>query len=141
MSHAKGGAIKYGQSRLDLSDEMDVEKDERRNSSDNAKDILLSRTNGIEAVLKAYNLDAIVTPRGSGAAMAARADYPILNVPLGVIPSVAAGAQAFPEGFVAKPTPFGIDFIGAACSEPQLLGMGYAFEQASKRRVPPPNFP
>ncbi len=63
LSHAKGGSIKYGQSRLDLSDEMDVEKDESRNSSDNARDILLSRTNGIEAVLKTYNLDAIVTPR------------------------------------------------------------------------------
>ena len=44
--------------------------------------------------------------------MAARADLPILNVPLGVVPTVAAGAQAFPAGFVPKPTPFGIDFIG-----------------------------
>jgi amidase len=140
-AHAKGGAIKYGQSRLDLSDEMDVEKDDGRNAHDNAKDILLSRTNGIEAALKKYNLDAIITPRGSGAAMAARADYPIINVPLGFVPVAGAGGQPFPEGFIPKPSPFGIDFIGTACSEPQLLGIAYSFEQASRRRVPPPDFP
>jgi amidase len=140
LSHAKAGAIKYGQSRLDISDEMDVQEDGPRNDADTKKDILLSRTNGIEAALTSYKLDAIVTPRGSGAAMAARADYPIINVPFGSTPS-GGGGEPFPDGFVPKPTPFGIDFIGTACSEPNLLGMAYAFEQATHRRVPPPNFP
>jgi len=28
-----------------------------------------------------------------------------------------------------------------ACSEPRLIGLAYAFEQATKKRVPPPQFP
>ena len=43
----------------------------------------------------------------------------------------------FPEGFNAKPSPFGVSFAGAVCSEPRLLELAYAFEQATRRRVPP----
>ena len=49
--------------------------------------------------------------------------------------------EAFPENFNAKPTPFGVSFTGMACSEPTLLRLAYAFEQATKRRVPPPAIP
>ena len=42
IAHAKAGAIKYGQSQLDISDEMDVEKDRARYEADRAKDIRLS---------------------------------------------------------------------------------------------------
>ncbi|HEY7206332.1 MAG TPA: hypothetical protein VIA61_18645, partial [Methylomirabilota bacterium] len=34
-----------------------------------------------------------------------------------------------------------VTFTGAACSEPRLIELGYAFEQATKRRVPPPSTP
>jgi amidase len=44
----------------------------------------------------------------------------------------------FPDGFDARPAPFGVSFTGMACSEPKLLALAYAFEQATKRRVPPP---
>jgi amidase len=47
-------------------------------------------------------------------------------------------AGAFPDGFDLKPSPFGVSFAGMACSEPRLIELGYAFEQATKRRVPPP---
>ncbi len=52
------------------------------------------------------------------------------------------GAQQnpFPPGFDPKPSPFGVGFIGAACSEPKLIGIAYTFEQATKRRVPPQGF-
>jgi amidase len=139
LSHTKAGAIRYGQSRLDISDEMDVQKDKARNDADVLKDNLLSRTNGIDGVLKAYNLDAIVTPGGSGAGMASRAGYPIIVVPFGLVPN--APNPPFPAGFNAKPAPFGVGFTGASCSEPKLLGIAYAFEKASHRRVPPPNLP
>src|SRR6185503_11196551 len=46
MAHQKAGAIKFGQSLLDLSDEMNVEEDRGRYQADRAKDILLSATNG-----------------------------------------------------------------------------------------------
>jgi amidase len=134
-AHVKAGAIKYGQSRLDISDEMDLDADRARNEADMQKDILLSRTNGLDAVLKANRLDAIFTPGGSGAGLAARAGYPIIVVPFGLVPN--RPPQPFPNGFDAKPAPFGVGFTGAACSEPRLIELAYAFEQATKKRVPP----
>ena len=87
LAHAKDGAIRFGQSRLDISDEMDVERDRARNDADTAKDHRLSRDQGIDAVLKAHKLDAILTPGGSGANLASRAGYPIIAVPFGMVPN------------------------------------------------------
>ena len=149
LAHAKAGAIRYGQSRLDISDEMDLEADRARNEADVRKDQLLSRTNGIDAVLQANHLDAILTPAANGADLAARAGYPLIVLPFGMVPNAppnnpAAGQQQrqgpFPPGFNPKPAPFGVGFTGTACSEPRLLGIAYAFEQATRRRVPPPGF-
>jgi amidase len=139
LKHQKAGAIRYGQSRLDISDEMDLEADRARNDADVRKDNRLSRTNGIDAVLKEHQLDAILTPGGNGADLAARAGYPIIVVPYGLLP-VNPQQNPFPPGFDPKPAPFGVGFTGAACSEPKLFEIAYAFEQASKRRVPPPGF-
>jgi amidase len=138
-AHQKAGAIRYGQSRLDISDEMDLELDRARNDADVQKDNLLSRTDGIDGVLKANNLDAILTPGGSGAGLAARAGYPIIVVPFGQVPN--APNPPFPAGFDARPGPFGVGFTGASCSEPRLIEIAYAFEQGTKRRMPPPQMP
>src|SRR5439155_19016423 len=70
--HEKAGAIKYGQAQLDISDEMDVEKDRARYEADRAKDIRLGGTNGIGAAMKANNLDALLFPGANGSALAAR---------------------------------------------------------------------
>ena len=139
VAHAKAGAIRFGQSRLDISDEMDLEKDRARFDADHKKDLLLSRVNGIDGVLKANRLDAILTPGGGGAGLAARAGYPIVVVPFGLVPN--APTPPFPSGFDAKPGPFGVGFTGTACSEPRLLELAYAFEQATKKRVPPSSTP
>ena len=139
LAHAKEGAIRFGQSRLDISDEMDLERDRARNDADTAKDHRLSRDQGIDAVLKAHKLDAILTPGGSGANLASRAGYPIVAVPFGMVPN--APAPVLPAGFDAKPAPFGVTFTASACAEPRLIALAYAFEQASKRRVPPPDMP
>jgi amidase len=140
LNHAKAGAIKFGQSRIDISDEMDLEADRARNEADVKKDILLSRTNGLDAVLNANHLDAILTPSLSGADLAARAGYPLIVVPFGMVPNAPA-QQPYPENFHAKPAPFGVGFTGAACSEPRLFEIAYAFEQATKRRIPPSSTP
>ena len=137
ITHIKAGAIRYGQSRLDISDEMDLEADRARNEADHEKDWRLSRVRGIDGALNAgVKLDAIMTPGGSGAGLAARAGYPIIVVPFGMVPN--APTPPFPSGFEAKPAPFGVGFTGTACSEPRLIEIAYAFEQATKRRVPPP---
>jgi amidase len=139
LAHQRAGAIKYGQSRLDISDEMDLVRDRARNDADLRKDQRLSRDRGIDAALKANNLDALLTPGGSGAGLAARAGYPIIVVPFGMVPN--APRPPFPAGFAAKPAPFGVGFTGAACSEPRLIQLAYAFEQATKKRVPPSSIP
>src|SRR5579871_526862 len=136
LAHTKSGAIRFGQSRLDISDEMDLEQDRARNDADVRKDNLLSRTNGIDAALKANRLDAILTPGANGADLAARAGYPIIVVPFGMVPNNAQ-QNPFPAGFNPKPSPFGVAFTGTACSEPRLIEIAFAFEQATKRRVAP----
>lgn len=139
ITHTKSGAIKYGQSNLDISDEMDVQADRERFEADRAKDIALGGTHGIDEIMKAERLDAILFPGASGAAIAARPGYPTVIVPFGMVPN--APTPAFPSGFNPKPGPFGVSFTGMACSEPRLLELAYAFEQATKRRVPPPGAP
>ena len=136
LAHENAGAIKYGQLLLDLSDEMDLERDRPRYEADRAKDIRLGGTHGIDEVMKTLRLDALLFPAQTGAALAARPGYPTVIVPFGMVPN--APTPPFPDGFDAKPAPFGVSFAGMACSEPRLIGLAYAFEQATKRRVPPP---
>ena len=85
----KEGAIRYGQSRLDISDEVDLEKDRPRYEADQARDMLASTTtNGIDAVMKKFQLDAILFPGlERRRASRARPGYPTRDR------AVRAGAQ------------------------------------------------
>ena len=139
LAHNAAGAMKYGQSNLDISDEMDVHADRARYEADRAKDLALSATHGIDALLKEHSLDALLFPGSSGAATAAKPGYPTVIIPFGMVPN--APTPPFPDGFNAKPAPFGVSFTGTACSEPRLIEFAYAFEQATKRRIPPPSAP
>lgn len=139
ITHQRAGAIKYGQAQLDISDEMDVERDRVRYEADRAKDLALAGANGIDAAMKGAQLDALLFPGASGAAIAARPGYPTVIVPFGMVPN--APTPPFPDGFDAKPAPFGVSFTGMACSEPRLIEIAYAFEQATRRRAPPPSVP
>ena len=139
LTHRTAGAMKYGQSLLDISDEMNIEADRTRYEADRAKDIALAGAQGIDAAMKEHNLDALLFPGASGAAIAAKPGYPTVIVPFGMVPN--APTPPFPEGFNAKPAPFGVSFTGTACSEPRLIELAYAFERATKRRVPPPFAP
>ena len=139
ITHITAGAIRFGQSQLDISDEMDLSGDRARYEHDRAKDIELAGTNGIDAAMKTNNLDALLFPGPNGAGIAAKPGYPTVIVPFAMVPNNAN--PPFPAGFEAKPAPFGVSFTGMSCSEPKLLQLGYAFEQATKRRVPPPATP
>ncbi len=153
-AHQKAGSIKYGQSNLDVSDEMDLEKDRARYEADRAKDVRLGGTHGMDEIMKAERLDAILFPAASGAAIAAKPGYPTVIVPFGFVanaPGTGAGrggapaggpnTAPFPSGFDAQPEPYGVSFSGMACSEPKLIELAYSFEQATKKRIPPPLFP
>ena len=136
IAHQRAGAIKYGQARLDISDEMDLEADRDRYEADRKRDLRMAGANGIDAAMAAHKLDALLFPGSSGAALAARPGYPIVIVPFAMVPN--APDPGFPRGFDAKPSPFGVSFVGGACSEARLLAIAYAFEQATRRRVRPP---
>jgi amidase len=158
VAHQRAGAIKYGQALLDISDEMNVGADRARYQADRDKDIRLSATEGIDAAMKANQLDALLFPGTSSASIAAKPGYPTVFVPYGFAEpgggrgagagpggAAAAGApagagrgeSAWPPGFDPKPSPTGVSFTGMACGEPKLIEIAYAFEQATKKRVPP----
>ncbi len=97
----------------------------------------LMRTDGIDAVMDKHLLDAIVAPTegpawmtdfilgdhfiGGSSPAAAVAGYPSITVPAGFVSGL----------------PVGISFFGRAWSEPVLLRLAYAFEQATNTRKPP----
>ena len=132
-AHAAAGTLKYGQSQLDNSDEMDVQADRARYQADREKDVTLAGRDGIDAALKNNQLDALVFPGAIGAALAAKPGYPTVMVPFAMVPN-----PVDVTGFDPKPSPIGVSFTGTACSEGRLIELAYAFEQATRRRVPPP---
>jgi amidase len=138
-AHTARGTIKYGQSQLDISDEMDLQRDRARYEADRAKDLALSATHGIDEVMKTQKLDALLFAGASGAAIAAKPGYPTVIVPFGTIPN--APTPPLPDTFDARPAPYGVSFTAMACAEPRLIELAYAFEQATRRRVPPPTAP
>jgi amidase len=139
LANQARNAIKYGQQHLDISDEMDLDRDRARYTADRAKDVFLSATHGIDEALAVNRLDALLFPGAGSAAIAAKAGYPTIAVPFGFIPN--APTPALPAGFNAKDQPYGVGFTGTACSEVRLLELAYAFEQATHRRVPPASAP
>jgi amidase len=99
----------------------------------------LAGPEGIDAALAHDHLDALVAPtrgpafvvdlingdHGVGGAISAppaAAGYPHITVPMGQVHGL----------------PVGISFVGTAFSEPKLIGIAYAYEQASHARRPPP---
>jgi len=138
-ANASQNAIRYRQDLLDTSDEMNLASDLGRYTLDRARDIFLADAHGIREAMTVNNLDALLFPGSSSAGIAARAGFPTIGVPFGFIPN--APNPAFPAGFNARDQPYGVGFTGIECSEPKLLEIAYAFEQATKRRVPPPFTP
>jgi len=134
-AHERAGTLKYGQGQLDNSDDMNLDRDRTRYMADREKDLRLAGREGIDAAMRANTLDALLFPGGSGAFIAAKPGYPTVIVPFATIPN--APTPPLPPSFTAKPAPYGVAFTGTACSEPKLLAMAYAFEQATKKRRPP----
>ena len=101
------------------------------------KNHTLSRTQGIDFVMNQHHLDALIAPTGGPAwptdlingdhftggysSASAVAGYPHITVPAGYVFGM----------------PVGISFFGRAYSEPTLIKIAYAFEQATKARQPP----
>ena len=132
-AHANDGAIRFGQAFLDRADVWDMEKDKARYEADRAKDKAYAGDNGIDAAITANKLDALLIPGGGASSIGALAGYPAIAVPFAMVTNPRAPTAEKN----AKTRPFGLSFLGQSCSEPKLLGLAYAFEQATHRRQTP----
>ncbi len=97
----------------------------------------LSRTEGIDDVMARNQLDALIAPTG-GPAWAIDLINGDHYLGGSSTPAAVAGypSVTVPAGFVAG-LPVGLSFIGRAYSEPVLIRLAYAFEQAASMRRPP----
>ena len=97
----------------------------------------LSRREGLDLVLDQHRLDAIVAPTGAPAWVIdpVSGDHYVGG---NTTPAAVSGypSISLPMGFVFG-LPVGISFVGRAWSEPVLLRLAYAFEQATRVRKPP----
>jgi amidase len=94
----------------------------------------------VDGMLKDQNLDAIVYPTSSSRpGLAASGAGGGGGGPSGTNLANITGYPDLivPAGFTSDRLPVGISFIGTAFSEPRLLGLGYAFEQATRARRDP----
>lgn len=78
--------------------------------------------NGFEKLMKENELDAMVTPGWGASSVLAIGGYPAITVP---------------AGYDSNGMPFGICFGGLKGTEPKLIEVAYAFEQATMVRRPP----
>ena len=97
----------------------------------------LARKDGIDATMEKHNLDALVGPTGGPAWLTDLVD----GDHFGGGSSGAAAVAGYPNvtvpaGFVFG-MPVGISFFGRAWSEPTLIKLAYAYEQATRHRRPP----
>jgi amidase len=108
--------------------------------SELAKNRRMSRALGIDAVMAKYRLDALVAPTGGPAWLTdlVNGDGGTATAPgPSTVTSVAGYPHiTVPAGFF-RGLPVGISFFGRAWSEPMLLKLAYAYEQATKHRRPP----
>jgi amidase len=98
---------------------------------------VLSRDQGIDAALGQHRLDALIAPTGGPAWTTDLVNGDHFTGGSSTAPAVAGYPNlTVPAGFISG-LPVGISFIGGAWSEPRLISLAFAFEQATHRRRPP----
>ena len=123
-------ALRFGQDIFLAAEATSGDLSELEYRAARAADLRASRTLGIDAYMDRHRLDAVLFPGVAGAAIAAKAGYPSVQVPAG-----------FVRGIGTSDHPFGVTFTGRAWGEPTLLRIAHAFEQATGAWRAPPGLP
>lgn len=135
-AHAEQEMPYFGQELFELAQQKGPLSDQEYLDA-RAECLRLARDEGIDAVMRQHNLDALCMPTaepawkidlidgdhsmGGASQPAALAGYPAISVPAGHTFGL----------------PIGVSFIGQAFSEAKLIGYAFAFEQATKARCAP----
>ncbi|AQQ54085.1 amidase family protein [Planococcus lenghuensis] len=114
--------MKFGQSELEKSQSLSDDPNDPTYLEHRATDIRTAATEGIDVAMDKHNLDALLFQNNRGAAMPAKAGYPSITVP---------------AGYTDRGEPVGVTFSAKAYSEPRLIELAYAYEQATKKRKAP----
>lgn len=139
---ATDGALAYGQQLALAAEALDVSA----GSADTLRyqDDLATGQGGARAALDGVyqgpdgvagtddDIDALLFTENAGAGSPAIAGYPSITVPGGFLPA---------GGALENPFPSGVTFSGPAFSEPRLIALAFAFEQATLLRQPPASAP
>jgi amidase len=139
-SHAAEEMPYFGQEIFRMADEKGTLEDYAYVEA-LARNLRLSRVEGLDAVMEEHRLDAVVAPTGgppwttdlvngdhflgASSTPAAVSGYPSITVPAGYVFGL----------------PVGLSFIGKAWDEGTLIRLAYAYEQASAVRVAPQFLP
>lgn len=91
----------------------------------------------LQALFERHGISALVHPTDAMAAIPLDELGSYHNGTLGVAPGLGAPAITVPAGFTREGLPAGLQFMGLPYSEPQLLALAYAYEQATHRRRAP----
>jgi len=140
--------MKYGQAIAIGAEALDVSPgsaDTARFLADRAEDLRRSKL-ALDGVFNGPDgepgtdddFDAIIHLGNANANVPAKAGYPSVAVP-GGFNALSTLTPADPP--IGVPFPSDVTFAGPAFSEPKLIALAYAFEQATKHRVPPASTP
>ena len=134
--HAKLEMPYFGQEIFHMAEEKGG-LDDKAYKEALAKNIRFTREEGIDAIVKKEKLDALIAPTGAPAwrtdpilgdhytggysSASAVSGYPHITVPMGMVFGL----------------PVGLSFFSTAWTEPKLISLAYAFEQATQARQSP----
>ena len=118
---------------------MDVVADKARYEADRARDIALAGDRGFKAAIEANKLDALMFPGWTISNLASRPGYPEIVVPIGMVPAAAEAAARtrFRRASIRSRRRTAPRSSGCRAANRSCIEIAYAFEQATKKRVPP----
>ena len=114
--------MKFGQAELEKAQSLSDDPTDPTYMEHREIDLRSSTTEGLDLIMKEHQLDALLFQNNRGAAKPARAGYPSITVP---------------AGYTSSGHPIGVTFSAKAFSEPRLIELAYAYEQATRKRQAP----